>query len=411
MLFMRGSTGSSTSRTWPPRVTVARSSFLTRALAAQALQRLTGVDAAAAGAAVTDGSGDNGVDAVYVDPHDVVLLVQAKWDRNGTAGIGLGEARDFIAGLKDLTDERYDRFNTKFQTHVSELQAALQNPAVTFVLVVATSGTSDFAEPIANAFHDMEQELNDPTPLVRVESLGIADFHAAITAAAGGQRIDLSLAIENWGVVSEPYEAFYGTVSADTVASSFAAYGDALFEQNLRKPLGTTPVNLRMGDTLAASQHHFWYFNNGITALCASIRRLARGATSRTHGEFELSGLSIVNGAQTVAAIARAAKEAAPDPLDARVWIRLISLEGCPPEFASQVTEATNTQNTVERSDFVALDPEQGRLRVELLLSLQEDLLDQAWRGHAAARARLHRDRGDRRACLLAAGSGSGRDR
>lgn len=54
------------------------------------------------------------------------------------------------------------------------------------------------------------------------------------------------------------------------------------------------------------------------------------------------------------------------------MWVRLISLEGCPPEFATQVTEATNTQNTVERSDFVALDPEQGRLRTELLLSLQK---------------------------------------
>jgi hypothetical protein len=56
--------------------------------------------------------------------------------------------------------------------------------------------------------------------------------------------------------------------------------------------------------------------------------------------------------------------------LDAQVWVRFISLEGCPPEFASNVTEATNTQNAVERSDFVALDPEQGRLRTELVLSL-----------------------------------------
>jgi hypothetical protein len=73
-----------------------------------------------------------------------------------------------------------------------------------------------------------------------------------------------------------------------------------------------------------------------------------------------------------VAAIARSAKERAPDEIDARVWVRFISLEGCPPEFASDVTEATNTQNTVERSDFVALDAEQARLRTELLLTLQK---------------------------------------
>jgi AIPR protein len=107
--------------------------------------------------------------------------------------------------------------------------------------------------------------------------------------------------------------------------------------------------------------------------LCASVRKLARGATSRISGDFRLSGVSIVNGAQTVASIAKAASmRDEGHPLDARVWVRFISLEGCPPEFASEVTEATNTQNTVERSDFVALDAEQARLRTELLLSVRK---------------------------------------
>jgi hypothetical protein len=345
--------------------------FKTRALAAQALMRIAGIDAAAAAAAVTDGSGDNGIDAIYVDEVDTVVLVQAKWDRNGTAGIGLGEARNFIAGLRDLTDERYDRFNSKFAPHVPEIEAALQNVTVSFVMVVATTGTAAFAEQISNAFEDMESELNDPSPLVRVESIGVNDFHNAITADVTGGKVDLDVTIENWGLVTEPYEAYYGTVASGTVATWYETYGDGLFEDNIRKPLGNTSVNQAMLRTLGEGQANFWYFNNGITALCGTIQKLAKGASSRTYGEFRLTGVSIVNGAQTVAAIARATKEHGGD-IDARVWVRFISLEGCPPEFASDVTEATNTQNTVERSDFVALDPEQSRLRTELLLSLQK---------------------------------------
>lgn len=348
--------------------------FLARALAAQAIQRICGVGDETAGKAVTDGTGDNGIDAVYVDPSDTVVLVQAKWSTAGTGGIGLGDARNFIAGLKDLTDERYDRFNAKFQTHTSELQAALLNFEVQFVMVVATTGTALFADPVKRAFADMEAELNDgPTQLVRVESLGLSDFHGALTSAAAGKPIQLEVTLENWGVVTEPFEAYYGTVPADVVARWSTSHGDALFEQNIRKPLGITAVNQQMGETLDQDESHFWYFNNGITALCSSVRRLAKGAGSRNVGEFMLDGVSIVNGAQTVSAIARAAKARDPaNPLQARVWVRFISLEGCPPEFASQVTEATNTQNTVEGRDFVALDPEQGRLRTELTLSLKK---------------------------------------
>lgn len=348
--------------------------FLTRALAAQAVQRLTGIEDRTAADAVTDGTGDNGVDAVYVDAANVVVLVQAKWSARGTGGLGVGEARNFTAGLKDLTDERFDRFNPKFQRHIPDLQQALSDPEVRFVLVVATTGTADFATPVANVFQDTEDELNDgPTPLVRVESLGLTDFHSAITSAASGQRIDLEVTLENWGVVTEPFEAYYGTIPAEVVASWSATYGDRLFEQNIRKPLGTTAVNQRMGETLDSEESHFWYFNNGITALCSSIKRLAKGAGSRNAGEFVLSGVSIVNGAQTVGAIARASKARdAERPLEARVWVRFISLEGCPPEFATQVTQATNTQNTVEGRDFVALDPEQGRLRTDLTLSLKK---------------------------------------
>jgi hypothetical protein len=82
---------------------------------------------------------------------------------------------------------------------------------------------------------------------------------------------------------------------------------DRLFSQNLRKSLGTTGVNEQVADTANKEPEHFWYFNNGVTALCESVRKTARGATSRTYGNFTLMGVSVVNGAQTVASLSRAA--------------------------------------------------------------------------------------------------------
>src|SRR5712691_10418348 len=45
----------------------------------------------------------------------------------------------------------------------------------------------------------------------------------------------------------------------------------------------------------------------------------------------------------------------------------------CPPNFADDLTRATNTQNRIERRDFAALDPNQKRLRTELLLECQKE--------------------------------------
>ncbi|WP_432847327.1 AIPR family protein [Amycolatopsis sp. CA-161197] len=294
--------------------------------------------------------------------------MQSKWDSNGTATIGLGDSRNFVAGFKDLTDERFDRFNDKIARQKDLISEALGDPSVRFVLVVATTGASTLNPVVQNVFDDTLEELNNPIPLVDFQVLGLTEFHALVSEGLDGGSVDLSATVEHWGTVTEPYEAFYGVVDAKTVGDWYARYGDKLFAQNIRGSLGATGVNNDLRDTLTRGPEHFWYFNNGITVLCQKIEKSARGATTRNYGKFSLFGASVVNGAQTVASIHRALKDSEAAE-NARVWIRFISLEACPPEFAKEVTRATNTQNSVEASDFVALDPEQARLRVEMLLS------------------------------------------
>src|SRR5262249_7405925 len=114
------------------------------------------------------------------------------------------------------------------------------------------------------------------------------------------------------------------------------------------------------------------YFNNGLTALCASVQKKLVGGTGREIGIFDCKGVSVVNGAQTVGSIAAVYQKQPEKVKKARIFLRLLSLENCPEGFGMQVTVATNTQNRVERVDFVALDPEQQRLRTELWFDRKE---------------------------------------
>jgi hypothetical protein len=58
---------------------------------------------------------------------------------------------------------------------------------------------------------------------------------------------------------------------------------------------------------------------------------------------------------------------------NARVLVRLISLDGCPESFGVELTRAANTQNRVESKDFAAQDPMQSKLRADLFLELKKE--------------------------------------
>src|SRR5690242_17662116 len=91
--------------------------FVTRALAAFVPLHFYDLDPSEAAKCVTDGSGDNGIDAVYFSGSEKILtVVQSKWADDGRGSIEVGELHKFIAGFKDLINLRLDRFSLKFKS-------------------------------------------------------------------------------------------------------------------------------------------------------------------------------------------------------------------------------------------------------------------------------------------------------
>lgn len=80
---------------------------------------------------------------------------------------------------------------------------------------------------------------------------------------------------------------------------------------------------------------------------------------------------SIVNGAQTVTAIAEAMRTDPEVAAYATVGVRVIATNGAS-GFAEDVTKATNLQNSVEARDFIALDPVQGEIREDFAAELDK---------------------------------------
>lgn len=343
--------------------------FLSRALAAFAIYHLTGIGTEDAAAAVCDGFHDNGIDAVYRDPTDRVLyLVQSKWQASGRGSIDRGEIQKFLKGFRDLINARWERFSQRVQQKKAQIEEALNDAGTRIVLVVAYTGQDPLSNDVATDLQDVLDEINNPIELVSSRVLRQSDLYHAIAAGVKGAPIDLEVQLYEWGQVREPYPAFYGQVAAADVASWFAKYHQRLLAPNIRFFLGATEVNAGILSTALTEPENLWYFNNGITALCAAITKKPIGGSSRDTGLFECTDLRIVNGAQTVGALFAAAHKTPDQVARARVPVRIISLEKCPEDFDKSVTRYNNTQNRIDRRDFVALDLEQERIRNELQL-------------------------------------------
>ncbi|MFZ2175943.1 MAG: AIPR family protein [Rhodococcus sp. (in: high G+C Gram-positive bacteria)] len=342
---------------------------LSRALAAFALTEFAQVTPAEAAADVVDGYGDHGIDAIGVARQNgVVVVVQSKWDDDGKGSPALGDVEKFIRGFNDLLVPRFDRFNEKIQAKREELTEALDNTSVRFELVLVHTGQQPLSNDAQDVVDDLLRDINDVSEIVTFHYLAQSGLHSMVKQGVAGTSPDLSVTLHDWGSTEEPYLAFYGQVDATDVAEWWEEHQATLFDRNLRKFIHDSSVNAAIATTLLNEPSNFWYFNNGLTVLCNRIQKAPVGGASRRSGKFAFQGATVVNGAQTVGSIGLAAETDPSKVSDARVHVRFISLENCPADFATDVTRATNTQNRVERRDFVALDPEQERLRTDLLL-------------------------------------------
>lgn len=352
--------------------------FLTRSLAAFAIAHLTGATFPNAAASVTDEPSDGGIDAVYWDDLEKTLyLVQAKWSHDGTGTIDEAGMLKFLNGAQRLISANYDAFlipkndgafvQTKVYSRRSEVQNALKSANAKVALVTAYTGTQALANEPRNALEAFLQKHNSPSELLKAYVLRLGDIHGALDSHGQG-IIKATIDLIQWGMNAAPFKSFYGQVPATTIAKLYDEIGNKLFAPNLRIFLGGTPVNDDIVQTALNEPDRFWYFNNGITALCTKVEKLPYGGGQSELGVFECTGFHVVNGAQTVGSLHRAYKANAEAIKNVKVAIRLISLEGSPPEVGDLITRRTNTQNGIGKKDFAALDDEQLRLQRELRL-------------------------------------------
>lgn len=345
-----------------------RSNFLSKAIAAFVLREAAGASLEESVAASIDGGLDHGIDSVFVANDQTIWLVQSKYKESGFGEPELGDVSKFRDGIADLIQGRWYRFNDALQNRHTAIANALNSGICRVKAVLAYSGTA-VSDDRRNIFSDVERAFNGPNPgFLSCHAYGLTTLHDLHLNGVSSQAIEADVELKDFGHTQEPYMAFYGRMDAKRLAELWIEYEERLVDRNIRRFKGTTTVNSGLAETLQQEAQHFFYFNNGVTFLCETIYELHPRDPNRETGKFRVQGLSIINGAQTVGAIAKQSI-AHYDAHRAMVMATFVCLAHAPDGFGERVTQARNRQNAVDLEDFAALDERQTVWRQTLKMA------------------------------------------
>lgn len=332
---------------------------------------------------ITDGDDDTSCDIIFSNldafGKTVFYVVQAKWNnrKNATSKFS-GET--FRATLADfelvLTGQKQVSRNENFARKYEELRKHIeQNGDVKFIYLTLCQTNPSVADNI-EAFrrstnHDLEvidierlkrdfievnYKKNQPeNPLEYDYNPEIETIDLEI------EQVDIE---KNYLKVEAPFIAYTFLVRVKTVHDLFAKYGFKLFFRNIRNPLIASQYNRQIEQTLKDSPSFFMYFNNGITAI-SSLPPRKINATAK---QITMTGLQIINGAQTVYSIYQAyknAKNGEKNIMNDNALVRFTLIQSGNRDFELDVARYTNQQNPTEPRDFWAYDEVQMRLQNE----------------------------------------------
>jgi hypothetical protein len=345
-----------------------RKMLRSRALAAMAAHMLAGIPDDEASSRVTDYFHDDGIDGYAVEAAKsgapTIYLIQAKWSAEGKYNFKERDATNLIGGLVKLLVPDGLHPQNPLRDHLGELHPKVNSVGARFVLVWATSGQNAPSSDIQRLIRSQSEKFKQDEINVESRFLLLKDFMRALEADVARTGVTVSGGLLRRRKVDEQHESLQGTISAAELGKWHGEHGRRLFDDNVRVEM-ESEVNREIVRCLLREPENFWYFNNGVTALC---EHWERAPVNDREVPFKFYGLRIVNGAQTVSSISAAMKESG-DVARAQVPIRFIKLETTGPEFGARITFATNRSNPMLPRDLLAMDHVQQRLRDEFMLT------------------------------------------
>lgn len=328
-----------------------------------------------AASSVTDGFGDNGIDAIFNDKNKKILyFVQTKFSNEASGSISEGDTLKFIKGVKRILNLDFSNFNDLIDAKATEIEEALSDFDYRLEIVVSISSNQKISSNSQEVIDDFLKDTNSDgsDELVTFRLIQLNDVYSHMANQGVAPNIDLeNVTLHNWGsptLSNDNYRVYYGWMSAVDIVNWREQHGDKIFENNIRNFKQNTDVNNGILQVLREEPQNFYLYNNGIKIIAERGEKLLKGASTNDYTTLKLVGASIINGAQTTGALYEAYNAEDIDLTNVIVQVQIIILGDDVDNLGQKITKLSNTQNRIENKDFAAQDKEQKRLMKDLAI-------------------------------------------
>ncbi len=317
---------------------------------------------------LTDGSNDKKCDLVYVDRDGgFAVIAQGFMSKKERKEAPANKASDLNTAIAWLLSQSLELLPEKIKPAAIELREAIKSGEIRTVEVWYVHNCPESknvkdelatAEQTANnAIISAYQDTNCKE--VRATEIGLSILDEWYKAANIVILVTNEYKVHTPGgytVKSNDWEAFATAVPAQWLYELYKSHKTKLLSANVRDYLGSrksdSNINPGIKQSALNESANFWAFNNGITAIVNDF--------SYKENTLTITGISIVNGAQTTGAIGSLDTHPNPNSL---VPARFIKSKNR--TIVRDIIRYNNSQNRIAPADFRSSDAIQDRLRNE----------------------------------------------
>ena len=241
------------------------------------------------------------IDVAFEDDENKIMCLAQTKHISKSSDVNESDVLDFF-GRHDvfLENSGWVREHASDELHdlISDYRQRLETGWNLYLYFITTGKVS---ERIKSLVHDREKKAKKDFPNLSFSVLDLSQIKELVIRASSveasiTESAEIQFA-ENSVVVREhPHKTFVAIVKGNTLVNLYRKERERLFAYNIRSFLGKR-ANKEIIDTAQKNPGEFFYFNNGISAICTKVTDLGKN-------KFRFDNFQIINGAQTVGSLA-----------------------------------------------------------------------------------------------------------